>query len=320
MRFLIILINLFSICIVISAENIAVGFKTGTDFGVCNIKNRAIFVWAREDGSLGLCSVKISATSISKIYSTGVNQYTNMYPSISISGNNTIIVYPDEEGKLRFLFYDILADGSLRYTGKYVASERVRVGLSSIVSDDLLFVSMMGDSLEPFILCYEVGEDSVKLITQHNIVGEKCLTIPKLCVFENYLYITWIDAEGDVHLRALEIKTQGGVNLIDRGERSLLIKTVVSNVKNVAHSDVVMDGGVLYLSWVDSKDRYLHIRSYTPSGGSVGNYTAEITLRERLSKYKILIVNDDLWVFWVGDGGNMPKIFSPSWSIYGKKM
>jgi len=320
MRNAVILVILILISSVYSIENITVGFKTGTDFAAYNVDSKAVFVWAREDGSLGLSSVKVIATSLTKLYSTGINQYTSVYPSISIYGNNAIVVYPDEDGKLRFLFYNILTDGSLKYVSKYVASETVRVGISSVISEDLLFVSMMGDHSEPYILCYEVENNSVKLKTQQNIVSEKCITIPRLCVLGGYLYVTWVDDNGNVHLRALEIKTQGGIYLIDRGERSLLLKTIVSNVKNVAPSDIVVNGDVLYLSWVDSKDRYLHIRSYTPTGSSIGNYTSEVILRERLSKYKILIVNKDLWAFWVGDGGEMPKMFSPSWSVYGRKM
>jgi hypothetical protein len=320
MRNVLILVSLIIASSVFSQENTTAGFKTGTDFGAYDVDSKALFVWAREDGSLGLSSVKVVASSLTKIYSTGVNQYTSIYPSISVHGNTAIAVYPDEEGKLRFLFYNILSDGSLKYVSKYVASEIVRVGISSVISEDLLFVAMMGDHSEPYILCYEIDKDSVTLKTQQNIMNEKCQTIPRLAVLGDYLYITWIDGEGVVHLRAIVIKKQGGVSLIDKGERPLLLKTVTSNVKNVAPSDIVVKGDILYLSWLDSKDRYLHIRLYTPSGSSIGNYTDEVVLRERLSKYKILIVTGNLWVFWVGDGGEMSKVFSPSWFVYGRKM
>jgi len=320
MRNILILVSLIIASSAFSQENITAGFKTGTDFGAYNVDSKALFVWAREDGSLGLSSVKVVASSLTKIYSTGVNQYTSVYPSISVHGNTAIAVYPDEEGKLRFLFYNILSDGSLKYVSKYVASEIVRVGISSVIYEDLLFVAMMGDHSEPYILCYEIDKDSVTLKTQQNIMNEKCQTIPRLAVLGDYLYITWIDGDGVVHLRAIEIKKQGGVSLIDKGERPLLLKTAMSNVKNVAPSDIVVKGDILYLSWLDSKDRYLHIRSYTPSGSSIGNYTDEVVLRERLSKYKILIVTGNLWVFWVGDGGEMSRVFSPSWFVYGRKM
>lgn len=301
------------------ADSVNMGFRTGTNFGAYSYDGCVIFTWAREDRSLGVLDIEITGTTVKDLYSKGINQFTSDYPTVSVSDNIAIISYPDEENKLRFSFYKVLSNGKLKYLGKQITSERAVGGISSTALDDLLFISISGENREPSVLCYEVYRDRVELKTQEVLLGEACVTEPRLAVMDDYLYVTWVDPRGAIHIRAFQIKS-GGASLIDKGERSLMLYTETEGVENIAPSDVVSDGEMLFLSWRDTRDDYLHIRSFNPSGSSLGNYIDETIVRESLSKYRILNLNGELWVFWVADGGNMGKKFNPSYPVYATKI
>jgi len=286
--------------------------------------NNLIIAWVRDDGFIKISVGKLNSSSkrFEIEYNDTLNEITRYSPSITSNDDEIVLSYIDSDYNIRFLTYKYTG-GKLKEMSNNVLPYKIT---SSIVGEtkpidifmksQYIFAVWMGEESVSFegqgsgkivLTCFSLNNGTINVETKKVLEGYTYETPPSLTVVGSYLYVSWVDENGEVKLLPFTLmKSGGGVKFIEGSPENVdIYSRNIPDILNYTPPSVLQsDGESLFIFWFNGDYNRVYMRSYLPEQGNIGYYIDESVFMKNLSDFDAIIYNEKPYMIWLDNYGS----------------